>query len=350
MALPTTATCTYVIQPRGAVSLNMLNSFIGAIDLSDIDLSLLSRYGITLASDSVSNVAGAVVRTIVYNLQNAGSSFFSTFKTAVTWVPNTIYPSGSAVTPVDPNGLVYFASIPDTNIESGAIPTTFPGWQPSTAYNVGEVVIPSMENPATTVSESWVDAALGSFTVLNVASTFGFAASGTIQIQGVDGSFHNFVYTGFQPATPSAPGAFVGPLPSMGETIGPGAVVRQFTGVNLQNGLYYAVKSVTGDAKTGTTQPAYPVVVGQTVVDNHVTWVCAGSVATAQIGISGAVAPNFPESIGQQVIDNAGRNEIVWTATRAYPPDFAAPFYDLHTHAIKLRGCVQVQANAPVVA
>jgi len=45
----------------------------------------------------------------------------------------------------------------------------------------------------------------------------------------------------------------------------------------LANGFYYQVQSVVGDALTGTLEPTWPTIVGNTVVDNHVTWICQGS-------------------------------------------------------------------------
>ena len=37
---------------------------------------------------------------------------------------------------------------------------------------------------------------------------------------------------------------------------------------------YYYVSAITGDAKTGGVEPTWPAVVGNTVVDNNVTWTC----------------------------------------------------------------------------
>lgn len=45
----------------------------------------------------------------------------------------------------------------------------------------------------------------------------------------------------------------------------------------LANGFYYQVQSVVGDALTGSLEPTWPTIVGNTVVDNHVTWICQGS-------------------------------------------------------------------------
>jgi hypothetical protein len=46
--------------------------------------------------------------------------------------------------------------------------------------------------------------------------------------------------------------------------------------VAAPNGLYYKATTVVSDAKTGGSEPAWPLIIGNTVVDNHVTWTCIG--------------------------------------------------------------------------
>jgi hypothetical protein len=263
MALPTTATCTYSVQAKGAVSNPKMVNAVSGIDLTDIDAALLVLYGITLASDTTAVSMGKVVRTIVYQLNAAGSTFFSTFITPTTWAAGTVYPLGAQVQPVSPNGYFYAATLPRTTKQTAG-PLPFTQWQPSTVYPKGSIV---------------------------------------------------------------------GPTPP--------------------NSLYYTATASTGAMKSGTTEPAFPPDVGNTVVDHNVTWTCAGSTTSPVIGISGSVEPFWPVPLPgletPRIVDNAGPSGIEWVLVNAIP-DFAAPFYELHTAAIRIRGCVQVTAIAPVIA
>lgn len=43
-----------------------------------------------------------------------------------------------------------------------------------------------------------------------------------------------------------------------------------------ENGFFYQVTATTGDAMSGSMEPTWPTTIGNTVVDNHVTWTCVG--------------------------------------------------------------------------
>lgn len=85
----------------------------------------------------------------------------------------------------------------------------------------------------------------------------------------------------------------------------------------LPTGLVFqATQALAG--YSGSTEPAWPVVLGGTVVDNEVTWegVYASRVVwqASPILVSGAVEPTFPTLADATVADNT----ILWTAMRAH--------------------------------
>lgn len=80
-----------------------------------------------------------------------------------------------------------------------------------------------------------------------------------------------------------------------------------------QSGLVY--KAVQANAGfTAATEPVWPLVLGNTVVDNEVTWeaVLASNVTweATPILLSGAVEPTFPVEVGATILDNT----VVWKA------------------------------------
>jgi hypothetical protein len=80
-----------------------------------------------------------------------------------------------------------------------------------------------------------------------------------------------------------------------------------------QTGLVY--QAVQADAGfTAATEPVWPVVLGNTVVDNEVTWeaVLASNVTweATPILLSGATEPTFPTEVGGTVLDNT----VAWKA------------------------------------
>jgi hypothetical protein len=77
--------------------------------------------------------------------------------------------------------------------------------------------------------------------------------------------------------------------------------------------IFRAVQPAAGFS--GSDEPAWPVVLGETVYDNEVIW---EAVSTSRVVweatpilVSGATEPDFPESIGGSIVDNT----IVWQAT-----------------------------------
>lgn len=87
--------------------------------------------------------------------------------------------------------------------------------------------------------------------------------------------------------------------------------------------VFRAVQPVAGFS--GSEEPAWPVVLGETVYDNEVTW---EAVATSRVVweatpilVSGAVEPDFPDQVGGAVNDNS----IVWHAVSRRIADEKCP-------------------------
>jgi hypothetical protein len=72
-----------------------------------------------------------------------------------------------------------------------------------------------------------------------------------------------------------------------------------------KNGYRYKVSSISGGAATGASEPAWPITIGQTVVDNEVTWTNDGKlhesieikIASTSLGLDSAT-PGAPLSLG----------------------------------------------------
>lgn len=87
--------------------------------------------------------------------------------------------------------------------------------------------------------------------------------------------------------------------------------------------IYKAVQANTGTSAAS--EPTWPIVLGQTVVDNDVTW---EAVATSRVVweahpilVSGTNEPNWPQEPGAAVVDNS----IVWEAMSRRIEDTKAP-------------------------
>lgn len=105
------------------------------------------------------------------------------------------------------------------------------------------------------------------------------------------------------------------------------------------NGYYYTVSANTGEEKTGTSEPTWPTTIGNTVVDGDITWTCTAAytgaekwvTATAysvgdyvtpttenalyykitEAGTSGASEPTWPVVIGDEVTADGVTYECV---------------------------------------
>lgn len=75
-------------------------------------------------------------------------------------------------------------------------------------------------------------------------------------------------------------------------------VVDDLARTTAKNGFLFKVQSITGTGLTGSAEPVWPLVLGQTVVDNEVTWANDGKIhetteiklALTQAGLDSAVA------------------------------------------------------------
>jgi len=73
-------------------------------------------------------------------------------------------------------------------------------------------------------------------------------------------------------------------------------VVDDVVRPTVDNNYKYAVQSISGGGATGASEPTWPTTVGNTVVDNEVTWVCLGELhdpaevklATTEVGLDSA--------------------------------------------------------------
>lgn len=84
-----------------------------------------------------------------------------------------------------------------------------------------------------------------------------------------------------------------------------GVAVNDTARSSAKNGYRFRVQSISGSGITGVSEPTWPLVIGQTVVDNEVTWVNDGKIhesteiklALTLLGLDSAVAGN-PLNIG----------------------------------------------------
>lgn len=80
----------------------------------------------------------------------------------------------------------------------------------------------------------------------------------------------------------------------------------------LANLIYEATQ--TGSGVSGTSEPVWPTVVGNTVADGTITWTCVAATTILwqayPIMESGATEPTWPDAVGASVLDNT----IIWTA------------------------------------
>lgn len=86
----------------------------------------------------------------------------------------------------------------------------------------------------------------------------------------------------------------------------------------VSNFLYEAVQAAA--ASSGTTEPTWPVISGNTVIDNGVTWKAIGTSIITWSAIplmkSGAVEPVWPTTVGNSVVDGvAGDGAMTWTCS-----------------------------------
>lgn len=109
-----------------------------------------------------------------------------------------------------------------------------------------------------------------------------FAPSGDLSTNG---------FTVWAASTPYAVGAYV--IPYQGA---PGGT---------QNGFWYKATAITTGISGGT-EPVWPLIIGNTVLDGGVTWTCGGSVGALDAGLSAAVffANGAPQSLTLQ-FDNS---------------------------------------------
>ena len=79
MPLPTTATLEYAVNPSGPISSNAAQLKVQNVDLSATKDAMLKMFGITVASDNTILAGAQVQRTIVFQLNAGGSTFFNNF-------------------------------------------------------------------------------------------------------------------------------------------------------------------------------------------------------------------------------------------------------------------------------
>lgn len=85
-------------------------------------------------------------------------------------------------------------------------------------------------------------------------------------------------------------------------------MVGDFRRPTVANGFRYEVTAIAGTGTSGGTEPTWPTIIGDTVIDNpggdQVEWTCR-----AIIGTSDAAEPTWPTTIGGTVVDD----EVTWT-------------------------------------
>ena len=86
--------------------------------------------------------------------------------------------------------------------------------------------------------------------------------------------------------------------------------------------------TVAGNGATGATQPAWPSIPGQSIVDSNVTWWCIGKVASP--GTSGTAQPTWPTALGQIQIDGT----VAWSCMG---PVQSGLFYCSGNNTLQLR-------------
>ena len=85
MALPTTATLAYAVTATNPSAADLATAIAAVVLYTNAltDPVLLGKYGVTVFSDTTTNVAGVVTRTIVLTLS---ATFFAEFPSAASWV------------------------------------------------------------------------------------------------------------------------------------------------------------------------------------------------------------------------------------------------------------------------
>lgn len=258
-------------------------------------------------------------------------------QTVTIWAPGTLYPPGSVVQPSTGQG-AFINAIPNGDFEAGddgnwvkgtgwSIGTSLP-YQGAfagefshtgainselTMFNFGTVV-PGQSVTASAYAEGDSDGAI--FIKLkwydasdtHISDTMSTSESGG---GGTNPAGYSLIsVTGNAPA--SAHHCRVSILYSTGSSSARAGRVDLVvwnleTPAAVSNFLFEAVQS--GPGSSGSTEPAWPTVAGNTVIDNQVTWKAIGtSIITWEaipIMLSGATEPTWPTTVGISVNDNS---------------------------------------------
>lgn len=274
--------------------------------------------------------------------------------TVTTWAPGTLYATGAVVQPSTGQG-AFIGAIPNGDFEAGNT-----GWSLDTGWAITGnlpyqgsenlffshtgagtffatmttfgVVTPGQSVTASCYAEGDSDGAV--YIALRWYDSSDTHLSDTISTQHSGGNppgVNPGAYSLIQ-VTGNAPAGAVHCRAAVRYVTGSGAarsgradlvVWNLETPAAVSNFLYEAVQATSGNS--GTAEPTWPTVSGNTVIDNQVTWKAIGtSIITWQaipIMQSGGSQPTFPTLIGGSVSDG----NMSWTATNRQITDSKCP-------------------------
>ena len=302
---------------------------------SPLATSITDRYG------NSSDIAGAAETNF-----GAVAVLPTASTTTAQWVKGTLYPRGSTVIPTTNQGAVVDA-IPNGNFagDGGAtwISTGAGAWEYGTYgtpyYGTTQAVNPPQATSAKLTMASWANVTPGQSVTISLYFTTGTSGGSDLQcaiglnwgdattptpniISTVHGTFTSSqgawtkkTFTAIAPANAANVQAWV--------QASSGTASRDSLGVDLfawnlevpspvSQFIYEAVQA--GNGTSASTEPIWPTVEGDTVIDGTVTWEAVGSSIITwtafPIAQSGATEPTWPTGIGQTVSDG----NMAWTA------------------------------------